>query len=232
MQDGSALTDAEEQPTVLRPGVDPNKTEQLPLNVTQAAQPGIMVEIPTPPHAQPAFPTHQTQAKGSPVLKIVLAIVILGLLVVLGAGVLGAVLYFYSGSKVIVSETPTPVETPQPLPTSSPVDDKKKLEDEIAKLKKQLEDSTNSNIDVTIDDDFSGFGKKATVNSPKDGFLALRSLPSTDFGDRIAKIPHGATISIVMCSDQSVTIGGRTGHWCMATYENKTGWVFDVWLDY
>ena len=78
-------------------------------------------------------------------------------------------------------------------------------------------------------DDLPNVGRTAKVNSPKDGFLALRNLPSHDIGDRIAKIPHGETINVLLCSEQSVTIAGRTGHWCMVSHNNQTGWVFDVW---
>jgi uncharacterized protein YraI len=48
----------------------------------------------------------------------------------------------------------------------------------------------------------------------------------------VAKIPHGTTIKVLLCSEQTVTIDGRKGHWCMVSYDNKTGWVFDAWLSF
>lgn len=70
----------------------------------------------------------------------------------------------------------------------------------------------------------------AVVNSPNDGFLALRTLPNHKTGKRIAKIPHGASISINSCRAKRVKIGKRTGRWCRVSYKGKSGWVFDAWL--
>lgn len=68
------------------------------------------------------------------------------------------------------------------------------------------------------------------VNSPGDGFLALRDRPSAKTGNRLAKIPHGDIVVMESCQDNTETIGGRTGRWCRIRWEGKTGWVFDVWL--
>jgi len=235
LEDGTPLAVADEQPTVIR-GDDPNKTEQLPSNIT--AQPGMRVDIPTAHQhaAQPTMPSQHAQQKSSPVIKIVIAVVALGFLLILGAGVLGGIFYFYTGSKQSedIARQPTPPNQPSPAasPWSSPSgspsdsnDDEKKLEEEIAKLLKQIGDASNSSSD---DSDVPDIGRKATVNSPKDGFLALRNLPSSDIGQRIAKIPHGEKLSILTCAPQAVTIGGKSGHWCMTTYDKKSGWVFDV----
>ena len=122
------------------------------------------------------------------------------------------------------------------MPTATPISDeeKRRLEEEVAKLKKKLEDSKESNSDSDSNpfdfSDIPGLGGSATVNSPKDGFLALRNLPNADYGERIAKIPHGATVKIFTCAEQSVTIDSRTGHWCMISYNEQVGWVFDPWL--
>ncbi|QQS40148.1 MAG: SH3 domain-containing protein [Acidobacteriota bacterium] len=68
------------------------------------------------------------------------------------------------------------------------------------------------------------------VNSPGDGFLALRDRPSASAGNRLAKIPHGDIVVMEGCQSNTQTIGGRTGRWCRVRWEGKTGWVFDVWL--
>ena len=70
----------------------------------------------------------------------------------------------------------------------------------------------------------------ARVNSPRDGFLALRSLPNHKTGARLAKIPHGTNIKIEGCQKNRVKIGGKTGRWCRVTYGGRKGWVFDAWL--
>ncbi|MCO6511271.1 MAG: SH3 domain-containing protein [Aridibacter famidurans] len=68
------------------------------------------------------------------------------------------------------------------------------------------------------------------VNSPGDGFLALRDRPSASSGERLAKIPHGDIVVMESCQSNTQTIGGRTGRWCRVRWEGRTGWVFDVWL--
>ncbi len=73
--------------------------------------------------------------------------------------------------------------------------------------------------------------KAATVNSPGDGFLALRSLPNGETGIRIAKIPHGTTVTVGVCGPV-VKPGNRTGHWCQTSYNGYSGWVFDAYLNY
>ncbi len=235
LADGSALTVADEQPTVMRGGGDPNKTEQLPSGATTPAHEAMRVTIPTA-EAAPYQTTAAPPQKSRSALWIVLiaAVLLGGLAVIAAAGVLGFIYYTNSGGKNIVIPT-TPSPTPWNSPSASPNEDRSRLEDEVAKLKKKLEDAANSNSDteITIDeDDFGNMGKTANVNSPGDGFLALRNLPSVDIGQRIAKIPHGAKVNIILCSEQSTTIAGRSGHWCMVTYNGQTGWVFDVWLTF
>ncbi|HEX2640645.1 MAG TPA: hypothetical protein VHL50_08745, partial [Pyrinomonadaceae bacterium] len=81
-------------------------------------------------------------------------------------------------------------------------------------------------------DETKTYTSRATVNSPSDGFLALRSLPDANYGERIAKIPHGSTVDVISCADDQVTIGSHTGHWCLITYQSNAGFVFDAFLDY
>ena len=161
-----------------------------------------------------------------PWTKFVVVALALGLIGVVAAGLLGVAFYVGSGRKdaVVISSSPTP------RPMQPPDDEKKRLEDEVAKLRKKLEDSNSSSDDAFDFSDLAGLGGSAQVDSPKDGFLALRNLPNVQYGERIAKIPHGATINILMCSDDTVTIDTRTGHWCMISYSEQVGWVFDAWL--
>ena len=62
--------------------------------------------------------------------------------------------------------------------------------------------------------------------------LALRDEPDPESGDRIAKIPHGATVVINNCERAMSTIDGRSGRWCQVEYDGETGYVFDAWLIY
>ncbi len=60
----------------------------------------------------------------------------------------------------------------------------------------------------------------AIVNSPDDGFLALRSNPSTKNGKLLTKIPHSTWLVLGVC----LPISGNE-KWCKATYDNNNGWV-------
>ena len=229
LEDGTPLVDSGEQETVVRPGDrESYVTEQLPSNITTPG--GDRTRVDVPPADRNTRPiTVQKMGGDFPWTKFVVVGLAIGLIVVVGAGLLGVAVYVGSGRKnnVVVSSSPTPVATP----TADA--EKKRLEDEVAKLKKKLDDTngSNSNSDSTFDfSDLAGLGGTAEVNSPKDGFLALRNLPNVQYGERIAKIPHGATINILMCSDDAVTIDTRTGHWCMVSYSEQVGWVFDAWL--
>jgi len=237
LEDGTPLIFADEQPTVMRSGGrDANKTEELPNFVTGQAGDGIRVTVPT---AEPATQAQQILAPAksrSILLTVLIAVVALGGLVVIAtAGIAGFLYYSNTGrSQIAISNSSTPTPSWN-TPESTPSNDETNLDEQIEKLKKQIEGISNSNsdTDVTIEEDnFAGFGRTANVNSPNDGFLALRNLPSTDIGQRIAKIPHAAEVKVIMCSNQKATIAGRTGHWCMVTYNEHTGWVFDVWLSF
>lgn len=70
-----------------------------------------------------------------------------------------------------------------------------------------------------------GAGEPATVNTPGDGFLALRSEPSTQHGRRLLKIPHGTMLTLGRC----VAAAGED-RWCRTSYADKTGWVFERYV--
>ena len=108
-------------------------------------------------------------------------------------------------------------------------DNIEELKRKIAELEGSLgNDNTKTNsADNTPDPPKSS---SAVVNSPSDGFLALRSIPNHKTGKRIAKIPHGASISINSCRAKRVKIGKKAGRWCRASYKGKSGWVFDAWI--
>lgn len=69
------------------------------------------------------------------------------------------------------------------------------------------------------------FGGTAIVNAPGDGFLALRSEPTTQNGIRIAKIPHGTQLTLGDCVSSSAK-----DPWCKTTYHGQSGWVLGRFL--
>ena len=205
----------------------------------------LLVDIPTNPagaplrlHTQPP-PSNLSSA---PWIKILLAVFGLGVLLIGVIGVAGAIYYFSSGThtsaNVAVQKSPTANASPAPSATAD--EEKKRLEDELANVKRRLDEankktSVNSNPfpeSSSTDADPTDSLAVATVNSPNDGFLALRTEPDPDTGTRIAKIPDGAQVAVALCQDDRVTIGGRTGKWCLVGWGNYVGWVFDAFLVY
>ena len=160
-------------------------------------------------------------------IKIAVAVVLLIIAGVAALGLAGAA--FYYGSSTAKPE-PTPTRTPAPSPTLD--DEKRRLKDEIANIQKRLDErKRNANTD-SADDDLHDASVTATVNSPNDGFLALRTEPDADRGTRLAKIPHGDSVEVLNCEKQFISIAGRSGRWCLVEYSGQTGWVFDGFLDY
>lgn len=67
---------------------------------------------------------------------------------------------------------------------------------------------------------FPTYGGMVTVDSPRDGFLALRSEPSAQTGVRLARIPHATALTLGECqttADRSI--------WCRTSYQGKAGWI-------
>lgn len=76
------------------------------------------------------------------------------------------------------------------------------------------------------------FSSVAWANSPGDGFLALRSHPSTSTGRRLARIPHGAQIALGACNPASQVPGGRVGQWCRTRWGGMEGWAFTAYMSF
>ena len=66
----------------------------------------------------------------------------------------------------------------------------------------------------------------ATVNTPGDGFLALRSEPSIRRGGRLDKVPHGTVLTLDECRTWP-----QDGRWCRTRFRDRTGWAFERYLD-
>lgn len=170
-----------------------------------------------------------------------IGLLIVGFLAVVAlAGAIGA--YFvFADKNEIATITPTPTATPISINVSnnsnsanSSTISTQELEEKLKRLEKQLEEQkkasqTNSSSGQTPLQ--NGYAT-AKVNSPNDGFLALRSEPSTETGAQLMKIPHGATVILNNCEKTTVKVSGRSGRWCDVEYAGQSGWVFSAWLDY
>ena len=122
-------------------------------------------------------------------------------------------------------------ETTNPA-TPTPNDEKDELKEKIAELEKQIQQQKKQQNQTPFQSSPQNQATSARVNSPSDGFLALRSEPNHERGERLAKIPHGASIQVIGCQDYSTTIAGRRGRWCRVNYGGQHGWAFDAWLSY
>lgn len=197
------------------------------------------VQIPIVQENRQTFqPGQPTTAPGRPSgkgLKAFLAVAIILILFVGAAAVAGLILYGNlnrSASNTNAGRSSTPISAASVSPTLDP--EKQKLQDELANLQKKLEQQKNANVvsPHPVWTPNNGNTTFARVNSPGDGFLALRSEPDAEYGERLAKIPTGELVELNNCERSKVTIGGRTGRWCLVTYQDHTGYVFDAFLIY
>lgn len=213
--DGNTLDDlGGEQTTVLRPDV-----AQMRVDISQpAALPGN---------------TRTTSAQNGSsggLFKVLLVLIGLGILGVLLVAV-GGFIYFNASRSDAGANKDVRAAT---SPTPAAKDDKDELRDQIANLEKRLNEQKKTGQPANVPMPMPNQSKTTTsarVNSPSDGFLALRSLPSSEAGDRIAKIPHGATVSIGGCGPV-ISTARRSGRWCQASYNGYSGWVYDAYLIY
>lgn len=240
LSDGAGLVDPpDEQSTIV------THTIVSPVAETVVMDHGapVRVDIPQqndntrPPVYQPAAAPAGRSAGG--LFKILIVVGVLGILLLLGLGAAGFVYYAMSGGGDRVANSVNDNEkvrvnkaTPVPSPTKDELGD---LRDQINDLEKALSEQSKNNKGANVPDTLPGLSpgpaKTARVNSPGDGFLALRTLPSSESGSRVIQIPHGAAIGIGGCLPPGKN-GGKTGRWCRANYNGFSGWVFDAYLIY
>ncbi len=178
---------------------------------------------------------HVQRQAGPSTAKAVIIIGLVALFMIAGIGLGAALLYFNRQSRKADVVLPA---TPSPMPSPTADLERQKLQDQLANMQRQLDEqkAANNNDSPSVSDSpspvesSSGF-VTARVNSPNDGFLALRDKPHAQLGDRLEKIPHGATVTIENCGPLQRRLGGRLGRWCMVIYNGKTGYVFDAFLD-
>lgn len=157
--------------------------------------------------------------------------------IILSLTILGCVLPSATSQKERKTDTENQSVEKEKLKEKIAELEKEKLEEKIDELEKKVEEKEGGK-NVTIIRETAPKSGTTTkkppkgsyrVNTPGDGFLALRTAPSTARGSRILKIPHGAYISIYNCRGTTV-VGGRRGRWCQTVYSNYQGWVFSGFL--
>lgn len=77
---------------------------------------------------------------------------------------------------------------------------------------------------LVIEQPALAYDNRVVVNASGDGFLALRSEPTTKSGRRLAKIPHGTTLRLGVCQPTP------NGSWCQTSYQGISGWVLDRYV--
>lgn len=225
LADGATLADlGGEQQTVVRRSGEPMRVE-IP-------QDTLAANIATQGFA-PAAATTTTGGGLKIIIGVLAAILLIGAIVIAG----GLAFYFSGDRRDIASvsnanrtTSPTPSGSATPTPSASPAaNEQDKLRNQLANLTKQINEQKNANkaANTTVPPATNQptRGTVARVNSPGDGFLALRTQPSSSAGTRIVAIPHGAVISVGGCQG-----GSRGGRWCRASYNGYSGWVFDAYL--
>lgn len=226
LADGATLTDlSDEQPTIVSTHADET------IDMRQGSPVRVDIRGEPPPVHRPA-PSSRGSSSG--ILKVLVVIVAVGILAVLAAAA-GIFIYLNRNGPETVSIADNKNTRTAPSPVPSPrVSETDELRDQIANLEKllneQKKNSQPANIPLSMPKQ-SSTTTPARVNSPGDGFLALRTLPNSEFGERILKIPHGATVSVGGCGPVVKPVN-RSGRWCQASYNGYSGWVFDGYLIY
>ena len=191
------------------------------------------VRINVPPDSSPTVFT--PPISGNPPKKGINPIVVaalVGVLLLFAIGFIGVIGYFSlksTGNDNIAVSSPTPAAKSTPTPTSD--DETAELKEKLANLEKQVRDRKNpkntSSVETYSTPELSV--TTARANSPRDGFLALRSEPDSETGYRIMKIPHGASLTVLGCPKPS-NVGKMRGRWCQVIYNGQSGWAFDAFM--
>jgi hypothetical protein len=223
LADGATLSfPATEQPTQ----VIPPSNNPIRVNIAQDTSPTVVAQPTVQPTIQPV-----SEKKGSGII-IGLLVTVLALVVLGSAGTIGWLLLRDRGGSDVVSNK-TPIASPSVNPTATQTpNDAANLRSELENLKKQIQDQKNQKGNVpTISNTTTPQTTSVTAraNSPNDGFLALRTGPSSETGERIMKIPHGAVITVLGCLPRAA---GKNGRWCRVNYNGNVGWAFDGYMIY
>ncbi len=153
----------------------------------------VRVDIPNDEPESRMRPAGPSRGPSRRWVKVLAGIFLLGALII--AAAVAAGLYFYFSLCCGPANSALPSPTPVASPSATPDTEKAKLQEELANLQKKLEEQKNANVRQFPSRDEHSL-PTARVNSPNDGFLALRGEPDPEYGERIAKIPHGAVVEL------------------------------------
>jgi hypothetical protein len=176
---------------------------------------------------------HPPTEKKSASLFIVAGLIGVLLLIVLGLAASVGYFLLRPDEKKTVADTvsPTPIPVISPKSATTP-DETANLKEKLANLEQQIQAQKNQKpiaAQRTYPNQTPTAGNLARVNSPNDGFLALRNAPDSETGKLLTKIPHGASVTVLGCPKPS-NVGKIPGHWCQIVYDGQTGWAFDAFL--
>lgn len=196
-------------------------TNPIRVNLTQEETPTIVAQKPS---------TVSPPVKKSGGGLIIGVLIVILLFVVLGsAGVIGWLLLRDKDNGVVVTNTQPSPTISNSLTKSPTPDEAAILKEKIANLEKKVQEQKNKVPTISNPSTPQSTTVTARVNSPGDGFLALRTEPSAETGDRILQIPHGATVTVNSCLPKAA---GKKGRWCRVDYNGNAGWAFDGFLIY
>lgn len=225
LADGATLYFAtSEQPTQQFSG----GTNPIRINTGQDSSPTIIV----PPKTTPIEPVKKEGSGYNLIIGLVGGFIVSA---ILAAGLFSAYFWFQSRgtNEEIVNTKPTPNITNSKTPTPTP-DETENLKEKIANLEKQMQEQKKNTTVPTISNPLANSSPQsktitAQVNTPGDGFLALRTEPSAESGERILQIPHGSKVTILGCLAKG---SGKKGRWCRVNYNGNVGWAYDGFLIY
>lgn len=236
LEDGETLYYfTNEQPTQEFSNINNQPTQAFPQKTTPIHIPIGNDSSPQTLISSSSIPSNEPVGKPSSGSKLIIGLIV-GFILLAMLGVIAIAGYF-----VWITQPSNPPQNTTPVLDNSQVklptaDEIKDLEEKIANLEKELQDQkkktptvpiiTNSNISNPTPQPNRVTAK---ANSPNDGFLALRSEPNTQTGERILKIPHGVTITVWGCLKQQL---GSKGRWCQVDYNGTKGWANDGYMIY
>jgi len=230
LEDGATLTfSSDEQPTQIISPVNNPINNPIRFNIAKESAPTFVTE----PKGKTTEPIKKEGSGYNLIIGLVGGFIISA---ILAAGMFAGFLWMRnkdSGQNTQVKNSvSSPTVTPPITPTSSQTpDDAAILKEKIANLEKKMQEQKNQKTSVPTISETKPDSSVVTarVNSPGDGFLALRTEPSAVTGARILQIPHGSNLSVLACLPKAA---GKKGRWCRVNYNGNVGWAFDGFLIY
>lgn len=211
------------------------QTQQFPATTNPIRVNFAQEEIPTVVASAKTNSSLETPKKGDRGVNLIIGLVVGFIVSALLATAMFAGYFWWMSSnnqKATVANTQPNLNNVNST-TKSPIPDEAQiLKEKIANLEKKMQEQKNSKQTVpTISNSTTSQSTTVTAraNSPGDGFLALRTGPSSETGERIMKIPHGATLTVLACLPKAP---GKNGRWCRVNYNGNLGWAFDGYMVY